>query len=358
MKFLLYSFLIALAPAASADTFVLKDGARLEGEVAGEMNGAVLIKTRYGSLTVNRADITEQKPSAPAEQPAPAAAPQPAPAVSTQAPAVELSTAAPAEPAPAPAPRLTFASIMPSTTTRLLVYYENGVAIATETYDAAGALTLTEGAAKDGTYTEYYPDGGLKTVKSLQGGKTSGTLKAYYPGGKLQIEAYYLGGLKDGPFRYYGEDGAPLMEAAYRGDKLNGWKKEFAPGGAVASQAYYEDDHLADPPKPAAAKAEAEAPKEPDSAVTAKGMALARGERFSFQLNGKYIGKATLDRDYNLLAFEGKIPDGTVRVYSAEGKLQKELVFVKNALKALRIYEEGGPLKAEYSYTEDKAFKK
>ena len=368
MRSIALALLIALPAAAQADTFILKDGVRLEGEVAGEMNGAVLIKTKYGSLTVNRTDIAEQKVSAqqPAAQPEPAAQPaqpvpeapvstqaavQAAPAVSTQAAAlaVEIST-----PAAEPAPRLTFAAVEPSTTSRLLVYYENGVAIATETY-SAGALALTEGAIKNGTYTEYYPDGSLKTVKSVLNGRTSGTLRAYYPGGKLQIEAYYLGGAKDGAFKYYAEDGSPLMEAQYSNDKLNGLKKEFGPGGVVASQAYYEDDHLADQPKPAAAKAAA---AEPESLVSAKSVQLARGERFSFQLNGKFIGKLNLDKDYNLIDQEGKVPDGTVRVYSSDGKLQKELVFQKNALKTLRIYEEGGPLKAEYGYSEDKAVKK
>ncbi len=360
MKFLLYSLLIAMTPAASADTFILKDGVRLEGEVTGEMDGAVLVKTKYGSLTINKNDIAEQKPSV---QPAPQAQPAPAAAVQVSTPAapaeVLASTEAPAElPAPAeePAPRLTFATIIPSTSSRLLVYYENGVAIATETFDAAGALALTEGTIKDGTYTEYYGNGWLKTVKSVLGGRTSGTLKAFYPNGKLQIEAYYLGGAKDGPFKYYGEDGLLLLEAEYRGDKLNGWKKEFDAAGAVKSQAYYDNDQLAEPPKPAAAAAEA--PKEPESMVTGKAITLARGERFAFTLNGKHIGKVNLDKDYNILGQDGKVPDGTVRVYSAEGKLQKEFVFKKNVITTLRVYEEGGPLEAEYTYKDDKAFKK
>ena len=36
--------------------------------------------------------------------------------------------------------------------------------------------------------------------------------------------------------------------------------------------------------------------------VTAKVVRLARGELFSFRLNGKYIGKANLDKDFNVLA--------------------------------------------------------
>ena len=70
MKFIFYALLMALAPAASADTFILKDGVRLEGEVTGEMDGAVLVKTKYGSLTINKNDIAEQKPAATVPAPA------------------------------------------------------------------------------------------------------------------------------------------------------------------------------------------------------------------------------------------------------------------------------------------------
>jgi antitoxin component YwqK of YwqJK toxin-antitoxin module len=189
----------------------------------------------------------------------------------------------------------------------------------------------------------------------MSGGKASGTLKAYYPAGAVQIEAYYLAGAKDGPFKYYAEDGKQLMEAAYKGDKLNGWKKEFDAAGLVKTETYYQDDHVAEPPKVQAAP---EPEKEQESMVTVKSMSVARGERFSFQLNGKYVGKATLDKDFNLISLEGKFPDGAVKVYSKEGKLQKEFVFEKNAVKLLRVYQEGGPLKASYSFLDGKAVKK
>ncbi len=357
MKLLIYTFLLLLPGFSRADTFILKDGARLEGEVTGEMDGAVLVKTKYGSLTINKADIQEQQAD-PAELPAalPAAI-----AVSTEA-GIEISTALP-EAAIAPAPKLTFQTIFPSSMTRQLVYTESGVAIATETFDANGVLALTEGSIGDGTYTEYYPEGGLKTVKTMMSGKANGTLKAFFPSGALQIEAYYLAGGKEGPFKFYTEDGKLLMEAAYKSDRLNGWKKEFGPDGAVISEFYYVDDQLARPPDPragtvlAAAKA-APVPAEPESSVTVKVTSLARGELYTFRLNGKYIGKVRLDKEFNLISQEGKVPDGTVKVFTEDGRLQKELVYLKNILKALNIYEPGGALKAEYTYVENKAVKK
>ncbi len=368
MEFLLSILMLCSAVSASADTFLLKDGAKLEGEVTGEMDGAVLVKTKYGTLTIKKTDIQAQQ-----------AAPETPPQISSQAAKIEISSAAAVElssataavgitsatavaaaapqpePAAPPAPGLSFHTISPSTMTRQLAYFDNGVAIATETFDAAGALTTHEGAIKDGTYTEYYPDGGLKAVKNMMGGKASGTFKAFYPNGKVQIEAYYLAGTKDGAFKYFADNGKLLMEASYRNDRLDGWKKEFDDSGAARSSAYYTDDHLAEPPK---AQASTEPAKELESMVTAKVVALARGERFTFELNNKYIGRANLDKDFNILSLDGKVPDGAVKIYTKEGKLQEELVFEKSTLKALRVYEPGGPLKAEYTYAENKAVKK
>lgn len=366
MKLLIYITLFLAPSFCQADTFLLKDGARLEGDVTGEMEGVVLVQTKYGSLTIKRADIVEQKAILPAL--APVISPQVAATLSTVT-AAAVSTALPISTAAAvavstaitpaaepPAPKFTFATVLPSTSTRLLVYSENGVAIATETLNAAGAPLSMEGAVKDGTYTEYYENGGLKTVKTVSNGKASGTLKAFYPSGAVQIEAYYLAGAKDGPFKYYDENGKLLMEAAYKNDKLDGWKKEYDDTGAVKAASYYTDDHLAEPPKPKTPAGEQ--PKEIESSVTVKVMDLARGERFTFLLNGKYAGKATLDKTFNIIGLEGELPDGVVKVYTRDGKLQKEFVFERSAIKELRVFEPGGPLKSAYIYTDDKAVEK
>ena len=171
---------------------------------------------------------------------------------------------------------------MPSSMTRQLVYIESGVAIATETFDAGGALLLAEGAIGDGTYTEYYPEGGLKTVKTMLGGKANGTLKAFFASGALQIEAYYLAGAKEGPFKFYTEDGKPLLEAAYKNDLLNGWKKEYGPDGK-GPRSPIMDDKLASPQPQAGTEWQPVlATRGPESQVTVV-TSLARGELFAFK---------------------------------------------------------------------------
>lgn len=360
------TLLLLLSPVfCRAEIFLMKDGARVEGEVTGEMDGALLISTRYGSLTVNRTDISERLPSAaPAVQPAPAApaaaeistaAPAALPAetpVSTAAPAAlpaeaRISTAPAAQDNTGKAP-FVLVSLPADNGASKLVYYENGSPIASEIVNAEGTQVSAEGSIKDGVYTEFYDNGAVKTVKTMAAGKPSGALKAFYPTGIPQIEGNYLAGAKNGSFVYFAEDGSPLMEAVYAGDKLNGWKKEYGPEGEVKSEIFYVDDKPAAQPQKAAAPA-ARKENEEDSLVTARAVTVARGEVISFSLNGKYIGKARLDRDCNVLGQEGRIPDGAVKVYTREEKLQKELVFKDGEIKVVRVYEEGGPLKATYT---------
>lgn len=353
----LISILLLCPKLCQADTFILKDGTRLEGEVTGEMNGTVLLQTLYGSLTIHKSDIAEQLSAA-----APiTAAPQEQVTVSTAQPplpaAAPVSTNTAQPPLQPPAQpeadvQFTFTTLLPKDGSRLLVYSESGVTIATETFDAAGAPVSLEGAIKNGTYLERYPDGSLKTVKTVLGGKVNGSLKAYYQSAKLQVETSYFDGAKEGDFKYFGEDGTLLMEATYQNNRLNGWKREYSPEGTLKAEAFYQDDRAVEPPKLTTEPAPAQ---EPESLVTGKTTKVARGEVLSFTLNNKYIGKVRLDKEFNIIKLEGKLPDGAVKMYSPDGKLNKELTFGQGELKTLRLYEEGGPLKAEYSFRDGKA---
>lgn len=374
MKTFLIAALLALPSLTNADTFFLKDGTRLEGSVTGTLNGTVLVQTKYGPLTIQLSDIKEQKISDP-EEDAAAAAPVPssAPTASAAAPSpaappqASTGAATPAgQPgnsmATAPEPGLAFVTLSPSTFTRLQVYTDDGVTIATETFDASGTLLSSVGRIGDGVYTEYYPNGATKTVKTMLNGKADGTLKAYYPSGKLQAEAGYLAGLKNGPLRYYTENGRLLMEASYKADKLDGWKTEYGPDGSAASRTYYSAGRpeAAQPQTPAARPEspaqETAVPQQPASLVTVQTRRLARGELFTFRLNDKLIGRLTLDEGFNLLRKEGKVPDGTVKAFERDGTISREFVFKDNQLVLLRVYGSGAS-PAQYSYSDYRAVK-
>lgn len=377
------ALLLFTACPAAADVFVLKDGTRLEGEVAGETAEALQVKTKYGTLTVNSADIQERIAPPPAQPAAPAAelpaVPPAAAAASTTAVSAEISSApapglvaastAAASPAAqaeistagvvAPPPRLTVRSEQLPDGTRRLLFSEEGSDVAAETYSQDGTLLTSSGTMADGTYTEYYPDGALKTVRTMMGGKANGTLKAFYPSGALQAEAYYFVGARDGAFKYFTEDGRPLMTAEYKGDRLNGWKRDYGPDGALAGEAYYVDGRPAAPPgAQASTEAAAALAGAGDSMVTVRATRLARGERFEFRLNGKFAGRLRLDKDYNLQEYAVKLPDGAVKAFSRDGRLEKEFDFANGELAGLRVYDESGLLLAEYAYLKDKAVKK
>jgi len=344
---IIFSLLVTgLSLTAYADIITLKDGTRLDGVIEGEMDGVAMVKTKYGVLNIKKTDIASQNRQ---EDIAPSTA-----AIAAEPPLAEL----PAE--PPPAPKYIFTTVTPSTFSFERIYAENGVIVATETFNSKGELLGLQGFIKDGSYKEYYESGNLKTEKTVINAKTSGTLRAYYPTGVVQSEAYYTAGALNGSVRIYNENSKLLLEQNFKDGVPNGWFKEFDESGGLKSELFYTDGHVAETPKaaepPKAGPAAAQ--ETPESMVTVKTMALARGERFTFYLNNKYVAKIHLDKAFNMISKEGKVPDGAVKVYNKDGKLEKEFVFIKNEINLLKVYNESGALTGEYAYKESQAVKK
>lgn len=322
MKIIFALLLTGSVLTARADTIALRDGTKLEGSVEGEMDGVALVKTRYGTLNINKSDIVSQQA-------------QEAPAVSTAAAAAE--------------PRRTFSTVATGTSSFERIYFEDGVIIATETVDLKGQLLELQGFIKDAAYKEYYDNGNIKTEKTFVNAELSGALKTYYPTGVLQSEAHYAAGVLNGPARIYNETGKPLLEQNFRNGVSDGWFREFDETGGLKSELFYRDGRLAEKPGTAEGKKTAPAEAAAESLVTAKAQRLARGERFTFYLNGKYAARLLLDKDFNIISKEGTVPDGTVKVYNKDEKLEKEFVFDKNDVLLIRIFSETGALMAEIS---------
>lgn len=372
MKKLLIIIPLIIAADSYAVVITLKDGTRVEGTIEGEMDGMKLIKTKYGSLTIDNKEIAAtETPAIGAKEissvglstvPVIAASTAPAAGVEASTTAVAASTEtlpAPPElpPAPVSGPDLTFKTVTPSTASFERIYSEDGVVIATETIDSRGQLLSLAGVIKDGLYREYYDSGNLKTEKTMINMKADGTLKAFYPSGILQSGAYYLQGKLSGPVRIYHESSRLLFEQNFKDGIPNGWFREFDEGGGVKSEFFYADGRLTERPQPRKEEKQAAAPGD-ENLLTAKTQGLARGERVSFYLNNKYIAKVHLDRDFNLISKDGKVPDGEVKVYGKSGGLEKEFVFLKNEVVSLKVYGTNGALDAEYSFQEGKAVKK
>ena len=360
MKHLIFVVTFLVPAVAGADLIILKDGTRLEGAIEGEMDGMTMVKTKYGALNIKNEEIASRTASEPPVAPVPAAEPvQPAVALSTASTPVQPAPEA-LPPEPPREPEHKFRTITLSTMAFNRVYLEDGVAIATETFDSKGGLLSSEGVIKDGAYREYYDNGNLKTEKTMINARVSGTLKAYYPTGVLQSEAYYLAGLLNGSVKIYGENSRLLFEQNFREGIPNGYFREFDETGGLKSELLYSDGQIVEKPKAAEPANGGTVPEtaQEESGVTAKTQRLARGERFSFYTNGKFTAKLHLDKDFNIISRDGKVPDGTVKVYNKENKLEKELLFEKNELRSLKTYGENGALKGEYLIKERKALKK
>ena len=341
MKIIFTLLLTGLCAGACAEVLTLKDGTKVEGTIEGEMDGVMLLKTQYGALNIKRSDIAS--PAAPAVSTSPAEG---------ELPQAEL----PAQ--PAREPKRTFTTITPSTSSFERTYYENGVAIATETLDARGELLGLQGFIKDGTYREYYASGGLKTEKTVINAEIAGVLKAYYPNGVLQSEAAYSAGVLNGPVRFYGDNAKLLFEQSFKNGVSNGWFREYDAAGALKSELFYANGQVAERPKTTEALKPAAAEAAPESPVTGKPQKLARGERFTFYLNNKYVAKVQLDKDFNIISKDGTVPDGAVKVYNKDGKLEKEFVFVKNEIVLMKMYSETGALMGSLEYSSEQARKK
>ncbi len=363
----IFAFTVALLIplSAYADIITLKDGTRLEGSIEGEMEGVALVRTQYGALNIKKSDIVSQVK---AEQDAatdaavyastgPAVPPLEAPAASTEAVADVSPAPAGLPDAPGPDAQYSFETVTLSSMAYEKVYFENLTPIATELFTVKGELMGVRGAIKDATYREYYESGNLKTEKTIVNSKSSGPLKVYYPNGVLQSEADYLDGLLNGRVRVYNQSGKLLLEQNFQTGVPNGYFREFDESGALQSELFYVNGSQA--AKPAGAGIQAPAAAEtPDSSVTAVSRHLARGERITFYLNNKYVAKLQLDKDYNVISRNGKVPDGAVRIYDKSDILEKELIFSKNVILSIRIYADGGALKEEFYYENGKAVKK
>lgn len=334
MKILISILLFGICANAGADTIFLKDGAKIEGIVEGEMNGINLIRTKYGSLKINKKDIvsitkTEKQIK------------------SNVAVTISTETAA----------RHTFKTVSLSTSSAKKIYFKNDAIIASETFDSKDRLIKLDGQIEDATYTEYYPNGNIKTEKTIINGKENGTLKSYYPNGTLKSAAYYTAGKLNGTVKVFSEDEKILFEQNFKNSIPNGVFREYDESGDIKSELFYIDGNLAKKPEIKKKKKTEEPELEANLLITVKTRKLARGERFSFFKNDKYIGKLTLDKQYNILTVSGKVPDGAVQVYSDTGKLEKEFIFASKKPTLLKIYVLGN-LKHQYTYKENQAVKK
>jgi len=365
-----------LFPASSAGAvFMLKDGAKIEGELIGRAEGSILVKTKYGTLTLKDKDISKTITDAEADRD------------DLNEEGIEVINSKDIDD---PAASYVFSTVVAEDGSAKIFYFRNTDIIATETLDINSKLVNLSGNIPDRTFTEYYENSKVKSVKKMKNGKPDGAVISYYPDGTIQFEGNYSDGMKNGTFTFFSPKGLPLIKAEYKNDKLDGPKYEYGTDGKLNKTTWYKNDEPIDSPEetvlisqtdeiktqneslPAQTGKEAASPTENASvsiantaaeaskqekqrkgqSISVKSRKVARGILYSFYLNNRYIGKARLDKDYNVIMSDGKIPDGTARLYGKNDILQMEFIFRDKEIKNVIIYDDKGQESAQYSINE------
>ena len=405
ITFFSFAYIFALFPSIlGAEVFVLKDDARLEGEILGQSDGKIFIKTKYGNLTLNETDVLKIEKNAQEN----AADEKNAVIEET---GIEVINSRDLED---PSARYVFSTVVAEDNSAKIFYFRNTEIIATETYDKQAKLVNITGHIPDRTFTEYYSNGKVKSVKNMKNGKADGTVFSYYPDGTRQIAATYKNGMKNGVFSFFNPKGNPWIKAEYKDDKLNGRKIEYGEDGQIVKTTWYSNDIELNGPEYAAAASNADASAKTDTdsnaantviaaaaatevaaadsapnaenaaanaanetatdaqaapsadsqaesnaakqragyAMSVKARKVARGTIYSFYLNNRYVGKSRLDKDYNVFMTDGKIPDGTARLYGKNDILQIEFIFKNKEIRNIIVYDEKGEESAQYSINE------
>lgn len=362
----------AYPPASEADTFVLHDGARLEGEITGKTDNSIMIKTKYGNLTLKDTDITqiikkgEEKADIPeAEE------------------GIEVINSKDLDEASA---TYVFSTVPAEDGSSKIFYFRNTEIIATEILDTNSNLVSVSGKIPDRTFTQYYENSKIQSVKTMKNGKPEGPVYSYYSDGTKQFEGNYSNGIKNGTFIFFAPNGLPLIKANYKNDMLDGPKYEYDMEGKISKITWYKNDELTDAPADAAnAQTQEEKPitaadqakiqpaadavvpndkktdtektknkkqKAGQKAVSVKAKKVARGNIYSFYRNNRYIGKALVDNDHNVISIDGKVPDGVAKMYGKNDTLQIEFVFKNKDITNIILYDEKGQEKEQYSINE------
>ena len=130
MKLILSILIFTFSINAHADILLMKDGTQIKGTVVGEMDSTLNIKTKYGSLNIDKKDIIKI----------------------TKEKKVEAATATPIIKIKKEIPKYTFETIIPSTSSINKIYMKDESVIATETFNNREELIKLEGTIEDAKY--------------------------------------------------------------------------------------------------------------------------------------------------------------------------------------------------------------
>ncbi len=138
---------------------------------------------------------------------------------------------------------------------------------------------------KNGYYRMYHENGQIALEMFYKNDKLHGEVKSFYPNGQIESYAKAEGDLYVGPFQYWFINGNLKQEGVYVNDKIEGDLKTYYPNGQLKEIVFFSNSVENGP--------------------------------YTF-----YYQDGQLKEEGHFL--NGPIPDGLIKEYNAEGKLQRK----------------------------------
>lgn len=312
----------------------LKDGTVIYGDFEGEIDNYLIIRTKYGVLTVSKSDILD----------------------SSSQPAIPEDVSL----------RIVIES---STDTYLRRFYEGDLLKATQVISKDGVIISSDGYIKDGIYYEYDDKGNIISERVIKDGIENGPLVEYYDDGKVKARIDYHNGKIHGKAIFYTLESKPMLEQTYSNGVLDGFSIEYDIEGNIKTKVLYSNGRLVDSMVKSTESGDVEVSSQ---VLTLKGekkrdevevrpdlstriVKIARGRKVFVYLKNRYIGSFTYDKDYNIIDITGKILDGFVEVDEDGKKVRFE--FLSNWPVSMTIFEKGIETK-KFLYDENGRVKK
>jgi len=100
-------------------------------------------------------------------------------------------------------------------------------------------ITTYEGKSFSGFLTESYPNGKLKTWKTMKDGVANGQWQEWLENGKLRYNAYWKDGKGHGLWQYFHDNGVLKYEESYIMDISNGISRAYFNSGKIQHDFFF-----------------------------------------------------------------------------------------------------------------------
>ena len=306
------------------EKIAMKDGTVIYGDFEGEIDDHLIIRTKYGVLSVPRSEILDDADSINIPE------------------SVNLRI-----------------SVEKSTEGYVRRFYEGGVLKGTQVLSEGGVIISSDGYIPDGVYYEYGEGGNIISERMIKNGVENGPLIEFYEDGRIKARIDYHNGKAHGKAIFYTMDSKPMLEQTYSNGVLDGFSIEYDIEGNVKAKVLYSNGKLVDSivkvekdvkeetKQPEGLKASSAVDKvdiKPD--ISTRVVKIARGKKVFVYVKNRYFGSFIYDKNYNIIDITGRIPDDIIDVSDDNKRLRFEFssnwpisaVLIENGVEVKKLY--------------------